>query len=319
MKLLLTLLVPLLACANILPDAIGPTPRTASTQPALADRPIWDEYGLKDYESVTYESEKAHFTVTAYQLQDTTGALAAFDWQRPAKSEPSTVASLSAETPDSLLLVHGNYLLQFNGYKPTQPELDAVAASLKLVDQTSLPNLPKHLPQGDLIPNSERYILGPASLQKFDPGIPPSVAAFHLGAEMQYAAYHSVKGDVSIAIFEYPTPQIAMQRIVEFSKLPGVVVKRSGTLLAVTLNPPDPDLAETLLSQIRFRADVTLQEHIPTLRDNIGNLVINAFVLIGILLVFITIAGLSVGAMRAWRWRGDRNPDENAVIRLHLE
>ena len=318
MKFLLPLLLPLLASAAILPDTIGPYHRTSANQPALADRAIWDEYGLKDYEAVSYENGKSKFTANAYQLQDTTGALAAFDWQRPSSSKPSKLGALAVETSDGLMLVHGNYLLDFEGYKPSQPELDAIAGDLKLVDQTPLPTLPQHLPDQDRVANSERYILGPASLEKFLPGIPPSVAAFRMGAEAQTGAFHDAKGDVAIAIFEYPTPQMAMQRIAEFAKLPGAMVKRSGTLVTVTLNPPDPDLAERLLSQVRFRADVTLQEHIPTLKDNIGNLVINAFILIGILLAFITIAGLSVGLWRVWLRRGDRDPDADTVISLHL-
>jgi hypothetical protein len=318
MKFFLSLLLPVLASAAILPDTIGPYQRSAVSQPALADRSVWDEYGLKDYESVVYQNGKAKLTATAWQFQDTTGSMAAFDWQRPDKSTPSSVAELATETPDSLILVHGNYLLSFTGYKPTQPELDAVAANLKLVDRTSLPTLPQHLPTQARVANSERYLMGPASLQRFVPGISPSVVAFHLGPEGQFGVFHSAKGDTTMAIFEYPTPQMAMQRIVEFSKLPGAMAKRSGTLVSVTLNPPDPDLAESLISQVRFRADVAVQEHIPTLRDNIGNLVINAFVLIGILLVFITIAGLSVGALRAWRWRGSNNPDEGTLTSLHL-
>jgi hypothetical protein len=319
MKFFLSLLLPMLASAAILPDTIGPYQRGAVSQPALADRPVWDEYGLKDYESVVYENGKAKLIAMAWQFQDTTGSMAAFDWQRPDKSTPSKVAALATETPDGLILVHGNYLLSFTGYKPTQPELDAVAANLKLVDRTSLPTLPEHLPTQARVANTERYIMGPASLQKFVPGIAPSLVAFHLGAEGQFGVFHSAKGDTTIAIFEYPTPQMAMQRIAEFSKLPGAMAKRSGTLVSVTVNPPDPDLAESLISQVRFRADVAVQEHIPTLRDNIGNLVINAFILIGILLIFITIAGISVGVLRAWRWRGSNNPDADTLTSLHLQ
>src|SRR5579864_7647154 len=106
------------AAASILPDAIGAYHRTTSSQPPLIGRDVWDEYGLRDFESATYENGSAKFTLAAYQLQDSTGALGAFDWQRPANAKPSQAASLAAETPDSLLLVHGNYLLLFTGYKP---------------------------------------------------------------------------------------------------------------------------------------------------------------------------------------------------------
>jgi len=213
--------------------------------------------------------------------------------------------------------VHGNYLLEFDGYKPTLPELDAIAGELKNVDHTALPTL--YLPSENLVPNSERYIIGPATLHRFSPGIPPSVAAFHLGAEAEMAVFHSPRGDVSTLVFNYPTWAISQQRAAEFSKLPGSVVKRSGPLVAVTLSPADPDLAETVLSRVAFKADVTLQEHVPTLRDNIGNLVINAFVLIGILLCFALVAGLAVGGVRVWMRHGKENPDADTLISLHLQ
>jgi hypothetical protein len=96
--------------------------------------------------------------------------------------------------------------------------------------------------------------------------------------------FHNAKGDTQMLIFNYPTPQIAMQRVLEFQKLNGAVAKRSGPMVAVVLAPPDPDYAENLLSQVRYQAEVTADEYVPTRRDNIGDLVINAFVLIGILL-----------------------------------
>jgi hypothetical protein len=70
--------------------------------------------------------------------------------------------------------------------------------------------------------------------------------------------------------------------------------------VAVILSPPDPDAAERLLAQVRYRAEVTLDERVPTLRDNIGNLVVNAFVLTGILLAFCVVSGLAVGGSRVF-------------------
>ena len=117
-RFLYLLAVPVLSMAAILPDTIGEYSRTAPSQPALADRTIWDEYGLKSSETAAYEQGKSKFKVTVWQLQDTTGALAIFDWQRPATAKPSGVAKLAAETADSLILAHGNYVLSFAGRKP---------------------------------------------------------------------------------------------------------------------------------------------------------------------------------------------------------
>ena len=317
--LLCALLLPGLSMAAILPDSIGAYQRGPVSQPTLDNRPLWDEYGLKNWESAAYQNGKARFVATVYQLGDTTGALAAFDWQRPQDAQPSTASKLAAETPGSLLLVHGNYLFSFSGYKPTMPELDAVAATLLNVDNTVLPTLPGYLPSEGLVSNSQRYVLGPAGLQKFAPAIPPSVAAFHLGAEAQLAVFHNQKGDLPVAIFSYPTPQMAIQTVADFQKLPGALAKRSGPLVAVVLSPPDPDFAERLLSQVRYQAEVTRDEYVLTRRDNIGNLVINAFVLCGILLAFCLVSGLALGGVRAY-FRHIRHGEEpDAVITLHLQ
>ncbi len=313
------LLLPALAGAAIWPDAIGAYHKTSTPQAALSDRPVWEEYGLKTSEAAVYEGDGKRFTATAYQLQDSTSGLAAFDWQRDSRAAPSKAASLAAETPDTLLVAYGNYLLLFNGYKPTKPELDAVTAGLLNVDGTGLPTLPGYLPSDSLVPNSERYIIGPEGLQKFAPGIPPSVAAFHMGAEAQLGVFHSRKGPIALAIFNYPTNQMAMQRIGEFEKLPGAVAKRSGPLVAVILAPADPDAAERLLAQVRYEAVVTQNEYVPSRRDNIGNLVINAFILTAILAVFCVVSGLAVGVFWAVRRRGKHGVDAAGMIVLNLE
>lgn len=317
--LLCALMLPGLSLAAILPDSIGAYQRGAGPRLTFDDRPLWDEYGLKSAETATYANGKDKFVATVYRLADTTGALAAFDWQRPPDSTPSPVAKLAAETATSLLLVHGNYLLSFSGYKPGAQELDALAAGLRNVDNTVLPSLPGYLPSEELVANSQRYILGPAGLQKFAPGIPPSVAAFHLGAEVQLAVFHSPKGDLPLAIFDYPTPQMAMQKVIDFQKLPGAVVKRSGPLVAVVLSPGDPDFAERLLSHVRYEAEVTRDEYVPGRRDNIGDLVINAFLLCGILLTFCLASGLALGGFRAYMRHLRHGQEPDAMISLHLE
>ena len=305
--------------AAMWPDTIGAFKRVSAAPIQLSDRPIWDEYGLREAEGARYENGSATFTVAGYRLQDPTGAMAAFQWQRPAKSTASTLAPLAAETSDSATLLHGNYVLSFDGRKPEPAELTALYEGLRNVDDSSLPSLAGYLPSQDLVPNSQRYITGPNALQKFDPAIPPSVAGFHFGAEAQMGVFHSPKGDLILAIFNYPTHQIAMQKEPEFGKLPGAVVKRSGPLVAVVLSPPDPDAAERVLSQVRFHANVTRDEYVPTRRDNIGHLVVTAFELIGILLAFAVVSGFALGGWRAFRRRQRGGEDADALLTLHID
>jgi hypothetical protein len=275
--------------------------------------------GLKESESAIYENGKSKFTASVYRLADSTAALAAFDWRRPMDAKPSKLADLAAETEKGEVLVRGNYLVVVDGYKPNAMELAPVLDSLKDVDASPLPTLASYLPSESLVANSERYIIGPAALQKFDSGIPPSVAAFHLGAEAQVGVFHSPKGDQTLAIFSYPTNQIAMQKAGDFEKLPGAVAKRSGPLVAVILSPPDPDAAERLLAQVRYDAQITLHVATPVSVNSFARMILNIFILIGILVAFSIIAGLFVGGFRTYLLHGRKGRQEEAMILLHLE
>jgi hypothetical protein len=186
------------------------------------------------------------------------------------------------------------------------------------VDNTALPVLTGYLPTENLVLQSQRYIVGPVGLEKFVPGIPPSVAAFHFGAEAQTGVFHSPKGDISLAIFNYPTAQIAMQKVGDFAKLPAAVAKRSGPLVAVVLSPADTDFAERLLGLVRYQAEVTRDEYVPTRRDNPGVLIVNIFILIGILGLFAIVSGFAFGGMRVLRRKTRNGEESDAMITLHL-
>ena len=319
MRFFLPLLLPVLASASILPDTIGAFHRAATGAPKLTDSAIWDEYGLKESESATYSNGAATFTAAGYRLADSTGAMAAFDWQRPADAKPSNAADLAAQSSHDLILAYGNYVLTFHGHIPSTEELAPVLDGLASVDGTPLPTLPGFFPSQGVIPNSQRYILGPSSLAKFDPGISPSVAAFHLGTEAQVGTFRSPEGSMTLALFNYPTPQMAMQKVADFEKISGAVVKRSGPLLAVILAPPNADAAERLLALVRYDAQITLSERVPGARDNPGNMLMAIFSLAGILIVFCVIAGLFVGGFRVILFGRRKGMDAEPMILLHLD
>ena len=75
--LLAALLAPAVCLGAIWPENLGAWKRAATMQATLFDRPIWDEYGLKESEAARYENGDENFTVTGYRLQDTTGTMAA--------------------------------------------------------------------------------------------------------------------------------------------------------------------------------------------------------------------------------------------------
>ncbi|MEK7409362.1 MAG: DUF6599 family protein [Acidobacteriota bacterium] len=311
----LALTTPAAAQTTLWPDQFGQFAKTASRGVRLAEAALWEEYGFQQAEEAEYASGATRFSATAVRLKDPTGALAAFQWQRPADATTSKLGALAVETAKTVVLAYGNYLFRFEGYKPQVPELEALFDRLPRLDQSPLPTLSTYLPSQGLYANSERLVLGPESLGRFLPQIPPSAAAFHLGAEAQLGRFQSAKGEIGLAIFSYPTPHIAREQAEAFRKLPGALVKRAGPLVAVTFSPPDPDAAQRLLAAVRYEANLTLSQYVPTRRDLWPDLLINIFLLTGVLLIFCVVAGLAVGGFRAYL----RRSGGDSVIMLHLE
>ena len=317
-RLLVGLLMAGAAGAAVWPDQVGQASVLSATgrRPvplAAQERALWDEYGLNLSEQAEYAGGARHFTATAFRFQDTTGAFGAFEWQRPADSKPCNLGDAAAETHDSVLMVFGNYLLRFQGWKPQGADLMDVLPRLPGLDQSPLPSV--HLPAQGLAPGTERYVLGPAGLDRFEKGVPPAVAAFSMGAEVEVGQYDTTAGRMQLAVFSYPTPQIAIQRVQQFQSLPGAMAKRAGPMVAVVLAPQDPNAAERLLSLVRYKAVVTEDARAPTARDNVADLLLNIFMLTGIVLVFCVVAGLAVAVLRRLGW----GTSGDAMTLLHLE
>jgi hypothetical protein len=163
------------------------------------------------------------------------------------------------------------------------------------------------------VANSERYILGPVSLQRAEPAIPPSIAGFRMGAEAQFAQYRTPKGVLKLVIFDYPTPSMAREQAVEFQKIPGSVIKRTGPLVIATINPPDADAAERILGKINYQANVTLNEPTPQSQaKGLARMILNIFVLAGIVLGMCVVGGLGFAGYRIMSrkmWRKEETAD----------
>ncbi len=298
-RLSLFLFVASVASAAILPDTIGEWTKGLAGTAVVPDARVWQEYGLQDSETAQYTSGARKYSISAYRFGDATGAFAAFDQTRPADSKPIELSTgLGVANAADEAAAIGNYLFVFRGYKPKPEELNHVVGTAPRYAQSRLPTLPKYLPEGEE-PNSERYIIGPDSLARFAPSIPPSTAAFHFDAEAELAKYPGKQGkSTTLVVFTYPTMEMARDRIRHFEEIPGAVAKRSGPLVAIALNPATPDDAERLLSKVKYQAEVTLPEHVPTLKDNPVNLFWNVFILCMILAGICVLGGVMVGGFR---------------------
>jgi hypothetical protein len=309
------------AGTGIFPDTIGAYQKSAAKTIAIPDQPLYEEYGMEATEQADYTApDKKRFTATAWRLHDSTGALALFESRRPSGAAAANFAPLSVRTSDGVIFVYGNHVLQFTGTLPASEDLNPFYAQLPRLERSPLPALVGYLPTDGLVPNSQRYLLGPVSLERFEPAIPPSVAAFHLGAEGQSGKYKTSKGLLSFTIFNYPTPGIARDQAEAFRKIPGAVIKRTGPLVAVTVNPPDPDTAERLLAKVNYQADVTLNEKVPVNEvKGFAGALLSMMALAGIIVCLGIVGGIGFGGFRIMARKYWKAEDPNAMIVLNLD
>lgn len=310
--------------AAILPEQLGQAKRTAPAKPVpYADKALAEEWGLDGAESAEYAGKVAasgaavKFQVTAIRLKDPTAALAFYQSARDPGAKPAKVEKLSVTEPDgSVLLLRGNYTVRFKGWTPGKEDLDKLFAVLPRLDQSALPTLPAYFPAEGRVANSERYILGPASLDRFEGRISPGMAAFSMGAEGAVAKY---AGGVSLTIFNYPTPGIARERVEEMRKVPGAVVKRTGPLAVVALGAADPSDAERLLAKVNYQATLTWNEATPDVQVRQGaNFLLAVFELAGIVILMCVGAGVAFGLIRVMRRRSGKGEEDTPMIRLDL-
>jgi len=321
------LLIALPLGAAIFPDQIGDFSKSSPKALSVADQALYNEYGLLASEQAEYArpasqtAPAARFSASAWHMRDSTGALAVFQIRRPAGAVQDKPDQLLAKTSDGVILAFGNYVFQFTGEVPKADDLDQLYNQVPELEQAALPALPGFLPRQGMIPNSERYLLGPVSLDRFEPRIPPAVAAFHLAAEGQVAKYQSPKGPITLVVFEYPTPNMARERSQGFQNLAGAVVKRTGPLVGVILQPPDADAAERVLGGLRYEAKLTLNEKVPKDESKgFAKLILNVFAVSGVLVALSILLGIAFGGFRAViKKMGLTRQDEDEMTVLRIE
>jgi hypothetical protein len=258
-----------------------------------------DENGREAAEEADY----GRFQVSATVYKDSTGAYAA--WLE-AEGKPLQV---------------GNYLITCIGNCPKN--LAQLAEALPRVSHAPLPALGSYLPTKNLVPHSQRYILGPAGLRQTAPQIPESAVAFQFGTEGAIARYRVLrnepKTEATVAIFSYPTPQIARQQANAFQAISGVTVKRTGPLVAVVLGVPDP-AANQLLSQINYEASVTVNEPMPLILrpETAAQMLLSIITLAGIVLAFCLASGLIFGGLRLLARKFGYADAGTSMTTLHL-
>ncbi len=314
-----------LSAENLWPEKWRDNLRQNAAAVVIKDASLWAEYMGEAAEQAVYNGASGRFSATAYRLKDSTSALAWYEFLRPENAVPLRDTFGVSTTPGAEFVLHQNYVLAFEGWRPLDKELNALYKTLpKLRSGGGLPVLARILPETGMVRNSARYVIGLHSLDLFANQIPGALVGFEGGAEATVARYKTESGDLLLAIFEYPTPQLARDRVASFQKQPGWQVKRSGPLVAVIPSQPGIALtaaaAKPLFDSIQWDLEFTWYESAKrTAPPNVAAMLIGALELTGFLLLAMFLGGIFFASIGVWiRRRGLKDGEEPGMISLNL-
>jgi hypothetical protein len=300
-----------------LPAQVSGWPQTAGVTPVPAlpsGSPILAEYGWRSTESASYGTPSRGIEVVLFEMGDPSGAYGLYSYLRTPELARANLTDHSSMSGERALLLAGNLVLDIHGQDLGQstPQLRALVAAVesKAHDGT-LPMLGAFLPQKNMIDRTDRYVLGPQTLNQLFPGGLGDSLGFQSRAEAELAHYRLGGHDAILLVVEFPTDQLASRQLVELernlhvndaSQVSGsrvIFAKRSATLLAIVSGASSQAEANTLLDQIQIETDRSWNE--PTFQfkePSIGMMIVGSIIGAGTICLFALIAGISFGGLR---------------------
>jgi len=310
---------------EMLPEALGEFEREEIAPLSPENAGLFAEFGFDRGQRARYATlDGSAVEILAWRFDDPTGAFAAYQWMQPQGAEEVPYGQRALQSGEQTLIHFGNYVVEMRGQQPLDENVELMLTYLPRVQVSADPPVVDFVPRQDLVPNSQRHILGPAALEKLAPEIPPSVAAFHFGTEAQYLRYETPAGEHRMLLFSYPSSQISRGQLDPFRELENVVAKREGPLIAAVVSPSSPDEAQRLLARVRYAAEVTPHHREPERHESLVTLLIDIFLLCLVLVGLMIVGGVLVAGARIFLSRTAPNsilaPSEDAdIIRLDIE
>jgi len=298
-----------------------------SDDPAAADAanaPVLKEYGFQRLEQAAYTRDDGrHLAIKAAVFADASGAYGAFTYYYSEEMGQETIGGQAAFLNNRVVFYQGNVLVDAVFDRMSVMSASQMRQLAGLLPQAegnkaNPPSLPTRLPKGadkNLEKNTTKYILGPVALDRVGAPLPSAMVDFKSGAEVVLGKYAANAGDATLMLIEYPTPQIAAERLRQIDashqitqQQPGVASivdvgpffdTRTGPILVIAAGPLSKSEARSLMSSISYEADVTWNENTyVSKKDNLANFLFNAIVLCGIVVGLALVAGVAFGGLR---------------------
>ena len=312
-----------------------------------ANAAVLKEYGFQRLEKAKYTRDDGRtLDVKAAVFEDASGAYGAFTFYRTQEMLEEKIGGQGSSLGNRVLFYQGNVLVDAMFNKVTAmsaAELRELAGTLPQPrgSTAKLPTLRNYLPMRGYQKNSEKYVTGPAALDRMNAPLVSSVVDFKSDVEVVLAKYAAEAGDATLMLIEYPTPQIAAEKLRQIeaahqvtAQQPGVAPivdvgpffdKRTGPIVVIAAGPLSRREAEAMLGAISYDADVTWNENTYLdKKNNLANLLFNVIILCGIVIGLALVVGVGFGGVRIllkkiFPGKVFDRAEEMEIISLHLE
>jgi hypothetical protein len=280
--------------------------------PVSTSEAALSEYGVASTGSARYSRGPESFDVTVFKMKDASGAYGFYSFLQQPEMRRANFTDHSAISSKGALILVGNLVLEVenpNAAALSRP-IDALVKSFSAQAEVgSLPILGSYLPAERRVDFSDRYVLGPQTLDQLFPGGIGNSVGFNRSAEAEVAHYKLGAHDATLLLVGLPTDQLAAAQLSELQKNFNVngagsssgaplYAKRSARLLAIVAGATSQAEANALLDQIQMETERSWSEPVPKHEPPIEMMIEGSIVGALTICIFALVAGLSFGGVR---------------------
>ena len=330
---------------NVQAGIAAPGPQNGdTTNVAALQEAARREYGFVSGESGDYRRGSEEIQVNLYKMKDPSGAYGLYSYLRATDMPHADFTEHSSMSREHALVLIGNVVVEVAGrdLPKNKAALKTLVSAVTPHAETGLlPTIGDRIPTKGFIDRSDKYILGPSTLNQFFPLAEGDWLGFSMGAEAELAKYRVNGHELNLVIADFPTPQTAAKRLAELQKQfrmnessgpndsnsagtsKPLYAKRAMTLVAIVSGAATKKEADAVLDQLESGTQITWNE--PTFQfkePGIGMMIVGAIMGTGVICLFAIIAGLAFGGVRLVVKRATNKvfdrPDQVQVLQLGL-
>jgi hypothetical protein len=348
--------------AELLPDNLAGVKATgeikqysaADLAQLIADKAaVYQEYTVARAASRQYGATRVDLFETQTPLA-AFGLLTYTSGEGGSKTVVESIGSGGARVDGAVVFWKENYFVRLT--MPNTALARAVAETITPIDAPARPRLLEDLPQTSIIAGSQRYFLGPESLNAyvergrdmfgFAGDAEAVMAEYQTGArkpaggatsQNNASAHSSQSPPMKLVIIEYKTPQFAyyaMERATNYvnslseDEQNRIIVKREGNYIVEAVSFQDREATQALVDSIKYPYSVKwLHDPRRPLRDpfrmqKAAQMLISTFGLLGVLLLVVFVGGSIFGTavfLKRRRRQQEVFSDAGGMVRLDLD